>query len=164
MTAEPAELCRCLTHGVYVVGVSAEGRDNAFTAAWVMQASFRPLLLALSISPEHRSHAMLLRSRAFSVNVLAADRLDLAEHFGRPGMDDRLAGMKVQRAYTGAPILADALAWFDCEFSHECQAGDHALVIGRVADGAVVEPGAAPMNYRAAGDMDGSRKLYPDKL
>jgi len=31
-----------LTHGVYVIGVSAIGRKNAFTAAWVMQSSFDP--------------------------------------------------------------------------------------------------------------------------
>jgi flavin reductase (DIM6/NTAB) family NADH-FMN oxidoreductase RutF len=40
-----------LTQGVYVVGVAHEEARNAFTAAWVMQVSFDPLLLALSVNP-----------------------------------------------------------------------------------------------------------------
>ncbi|MGH2567380.1 MAG: flavin reductase family protein, partial [Bacteroidota bacterium] len=58
MKKDLAFLFRQLTHGVYVVGVTHKKKDNAFTAAWVMQVSFKPLLLALSIHPDHSSYAM----------------------------------------------------------------------------------------------------------
>jgi flavin reductase (DIM6/NTAB) family NADH-FMN oxidoreductase RutF len=48
---EFAALFHQLTLGVYVVGVADAGRRDGFTAAWVMQVSFDPLLLALSINP-----------------------------------------------------------------------------------------------------------------
>jgi len=50
MSVSLAPLFASLTHGVYVIGVAAEGRENAFTAAWVMQASFQPPMLALGIT------------------------------------------------------------------------------------------------------------------
>jgi flavin reductase (DIM6/NTAB) family NADH-FMN oxidoreductase RutF len=69
--------------GVYVVGVAHGEVRNAFTAAWVMQVSFDPLLLALGINPHHSSYRLLNEGRAFSVNVLKKGQLDLAEHFGQ---------------------------------------------------------------------------------
>ena len=73
-----------LTQGVYVVGVAHGETRNAFTAAWVMQVSYDPLLLALSINPNHSSYRLLKEGRSFSVNVLKKGQLDLADHYGRP--------------------------------------------------------------------------------
>jgi len=92
MTGSIAALFQRLTQGVYVVGVAKDEARNAFTAAWVMQVSFDPLLLALSINPHHASYALLKESRAFSVNVLKKGQLDLAEHYGQPARADKLAG------------------------------------------------------------------------
>jgi flavin reductase (DIM6/NTAB) family NADH-FMN oxidoreductase RutF len=54
MSGSVAALFHRLTQGVYVVGVAHGEVRNAFIAAWVMQASFDPLLLALSVNPHHR--------------------------------------------------------------------------------------------------------------
>src|SRR5680860_945730 len=70
MSGSIAALFQRLTQGVYVVGVAHGEVRNAFTAAWVMQVSFDPLLLALSINPHHSSYGLLKEGRAFSVNVL----------------------------------------------------------------------------------------------
>ena len=61
-----------------MVGVAHGDVRNAFTAAWVMQVSFDPLLLALSINPHHASSGLLKESRAFSVNVLKKGQLEVA--------------------------------------------------------------------------------------
>ena len=53
MSRSVAALFKRLTQGVYVVGVAHGEERNAFTASWVMQVSFDPLLLALSINPHH---------------------------------------------------------------------------------------------------------------
>ena len=73
MSLEIAELFRRLTHGVYVIGVASGERRNAFTAAWVMQVSFKPLMVAVSVNPGHSSYGLLKESGSFSVNVLARD-------------------------------------------------------------------------------------------
>ena len=163
---EVAALFHRLSYGVYVVGVADGTRRNAFTAAWVMQISFDPLLLALSINREHASYPLLQAGGGFTVNVLKQGQQDLARRFGtRSGKDeDKLAGIRWRPGRTGAPLLEDALAYFDCELSGGMAAGDHELVLGRVTDGKVLDRNAAPLTYSDTGDMDGSGALYPNKL
>ena len=55
MKEDIALLFRKLTHGVYSIGVADNGQYNAFTAAWVMHVSFNPLVLAISVNPNHSS-------------------------------------------------------------------------------------------------------------
>jgi flavin reductase (DIM6/NTAB) family NADH-FMN oxidoreductase RutF len=74
-----------------VIGVANGEERNAFTAAWVMQVSFDPLLLALSINPQHSSYRLLKEGGTFSVNVPKHGQLDLAARFGDPARDDALS-------------------------------------------------------------------------
>ena len=161
-----AALFHKLTLGVYVIGVANAERCDGFTAAWVMQASFEPLLLALSINPNNASYPVLHAGGAFTVNVLERGQLELARRFGtQSGRDhDKLAGLKWWPGHHGAPILEEALAYFDCELSASLPAGDHELVLGRVIDGRILAPGAAPLDYAETGDMDGSSAFYPEKF
>ncbi|WP_022947968.1 flavin reductase family protein [Methylohalobius crimeensis] len=159
----PSELLKTLTAGVYVVGVAAGEHRNAFTAAWVMQVSFDPLLVALSIHPRHRSYALLQSGGGFTVNLLASDQLDLARHFGQAATSDKLAGIEWRPGTIGAPILTESLAYLDCIVRDEYPAGDHRLVLGEVTGGEIQRPGE-PMNYRDTGDMDGASRLYPEKF
>jgi flavin reductase (DIM6/NTAB) family NADH-FMN oxidoreductase RutF len=163
---EIAALFRRLTLGVYVVGVADGDERDAFTAAWVMQVSFAPLLLALSINPEHASYPLLQAGGGFTVNVLKQGQQDLARRFGtRSGRDEnKLAGIRWRPGRTGAPILEEGLAYFDCELSGEMGAGDHDLTLGRVVGGRLLDPDAAPLVYGDTGDMDGSSVLYPRKF
>ena len=161
--SEIAALFHRLSYGVYVVGVAAGDRRDGFTAAWVMQASFDPLLLALSINSSNASYELLHTGGGFTVNVLKQGQLELARCFGtRSGRnEDKLAGIRWRPGRTGAPILDQALAYFDCELAGRHRAGDHELVLGRVADGKILDPGATPLTYADTGDMDGSADLYP---
>lgn len=163
MSESPAALFRCLTNGVYVVGVAHGGRASAFTAAWLTQVSFDPLLLALSISPEHASYPLLRQGKAFTVNVLHQGQVDLARHFGcRSARDgDKLVGIRSRAGRFGAPILLDAAAYLECRVTGRMAAGDHELVIGKVVAGEVLAPGAEPLRYGDTGDLDGSAALYP---
>lgn len=161
-----SELFHRLTLGVYVVGVAEGEQRDAFTAAWIMQTSFDPLLLALSINPENASFPLLHRGRGFAVSVLKQGQLELARRFGtRSGRDeDKLAGIRWRPGRNGFPILADALAWFDCEVIGQLRAGDHELVLGRVVDGGILDRDATPLVYADTGAMDGSSALYPPRF
>lgn len=164
--SEIADLFHLLTFGVYVIGVADGERRDAFTASWVIQASFEPLLLAVSVNPGNASHPILRSGRGFTVNVLRKGQLALARGFGtRSGRDfDKLAGVRWHAGRLGAPILDDALAYFECEMGATLPAGDHELVLGRVIDGEILAPGAAPMTYAETGELDGSRDLYPRRF
>ncbi|CAI8883596.1 Flavin reductase (DIM6/NTAB) family NADH-FMN oxidoreductase RutF [Methylocaldum szegediense] len=164
MSQAMADLFKRITCGVYVVGVAAGDRHNAFTAAWVMPVSFDPLLLALSINPRHSSYELLKRGGSFSVNVLSREQMDLAGHFGKPADADKLASVKWRKGRRGTPLLTEALAWFECDLIEDHPAGDHVLVLGRVIDGSLLKPDAEPLTYRETGDMDGAAAIFPDRF
>jgi flavin reductase (DIM6/NTAB) family NADH-FMN oxidoreductase RutF len=67
-----------------------------------MQVSFDPLLLALSINRYHSSYELLKQGRAFSVNVLKKDQLELAAHFGRPAGPKKVGHRMDDAPYRGA--------------------------------------------------------------
>jgi flavin reductase (DIM6/NTAB) family NADH-FMN oxidoreductase RutF len=162
MSGSVAALFQRLTQGVYLVGVAHAERRNVFTAAWVMQVSFGPMLLALSINPRNSSYALLQEGHAFAVNVLKTSQLDLAEQYGRPGHADTLRSAEWTTSGLGLPLLREALAWFECEIVGEYPAGDHALVVGKVIDGKLLDSEAEPLSYRQTGAMDGASALFPD--
>jgi flavin reductase (DIM6/NTAB) family NADH-FMN oxidoreductase RutF len=161
-----AELFHRLTLGVYVIGAAHEERRDAFTAAWVMQASFDPLSLALSVNPLNASYSLIHGSGVFTVNVLKQGQLELARRFGTQSGKERgkLEGVRWKPGPSGAPILDDALAYFGCQLTGSINAGDHEIVIGRVLEGRILDPNATPMSYEETGDMDGSSALYPARF
>jgi flavin reductase (DIM6/NTAB) family NADH-FMN oxidoreductase RutF len=162
MSESIAALFKTLTQGVYLIGVAHGEERNAFTAAWVMQVSFDPVLLALSINPLHSSYRLLKEGGAFSVNVLKEGQLDLAARFGDPAREDALSETGWTTGRLGLPVLRDGLAFFECRFLHECPAGDHVLAVGKVVNGKLLDSRAKPLSYRDTGDLDGASALFPD--
>jgi len=139
---DPRHLRRCLGRfatGVTVVSYrSGEGMRgvtvNSFTSV-----SLDPPLVLVSIARGAKA-AVALRGAPFTVNVLAADQLDLALTFaGRPvdGARVRWAGQ-----VGGVAHLRGAAAWFECEPWGAIDAGDHVLFLGDVVahDQRQVEP------------------------
>ena len=158
----PLELCRRLTTGVYVITASHRGASDGFTAAWVMQVSFDPLLVAVSVNPHNATWPLLRDGRRFVVSVLAAGQQEIARHFGTAsGRDqDKLAGVRMVSAGAGRAV-AGAAAWLECTVHDIADAGDHVLVLGHVIGGDVLDRGARPLRYDETGNMDGSAALYP---
>lgn len=163
MGDQPLEVFRRLTNGLYVVGAAHGGQRDAFTAGWITQVSFDPLLLVLSVNPTHASYPILIASGAFAVSILRQGQLELARHFGtQSGREvDKLAGQRWQSAPGGAPVLSDALGYLECRVAGRYPAGDHELVLGQVLGGRVLAPDASPMTYAETGNLDGSAALFP---
>lgn len=163
MIRTPLDVFRVLTTGVYVIGVAHARQTNAFTAAWLTQVAFDPLLVALSVNASSASYPLLEASGAFVVNVLQQHQLDLASRFGtRSGREEnKLEGVRWRAGQFGAPVLSEAAAFLECRVTNSVEAGDHIVVIAEVVDGAVLVEGAIPMRYDETGDMDGSSELYP---
>jgi len=166
VAAELAHLFRQLTVGVYVIGVVHGNRRDAFTAASVMQISYAPLLILVGVNPEHSAYRLMRGGSAFSVNVLKQEQIGVARHFGpHPGLPvDKLASQAWHPGRRGAPILDNALAFFECETVGEWPAGDHRIILGEAIDGGIVDSHASPLSYAATGDMDGSSALYPPEF
>jgi flavin reductase (DIM6/NTAB) family NADH-FMN oxidoreductase RutF len=159
MLANAATLFKKITHGVYVIGVGNGKEQNAFTAAWVMQASFSPPMLVISINPAHYSYRLLCESKVCTVNVLGQEQLAIAAHFGHSGVKEKMTRYTWQSGRTDAPILRDALVYFDCKLCHVTEAGDHKIAICEVTDANELNSGW-PLLYWQTDAMDNSEELY----
>lgn len=93
------------------------------------------------------------------MNVLSREQMHLAEHFGKSGLSDKMSRGTWAAALTGAPVLQESLAYFDCKVSHEISAGDHQIVVCEVQEARQLNAGVA-MCYSDTGNMDNSSDLY----
>lgn len=131
---------RKIPHGVYIIGVRQGDQLNAFTATWLTQVSFTPPLVALGVKKDSHSYAMITHGRVFSVNLLGKQQKSVAEHFVKPASvgGEKLKDVPHRPGKTGAPILTEAIAYFECEVREIANdGGDHALVIGEVVEAGV---------------------------
>ena len=131
---------RKIPHGLYIIGVRHDGQINAFTGSWLTQVSFTPPLVAMGVRRDSHSFEMIKQGRVFVVNVLGKDQKAVAEHFVKPAsvIGEKLQTVKHRPGKTGAPVLEQAIAFFECEVREIAnEAGDHAVVIGEVVEAGV---------------------------
>ena len=147
-----------LTLPVTVVTVGRGGAENALTVSWVCPASFDPPRIVFAADSHHYSVDFLKSTKNFAVNVLREGQQRFAGHFARQSMmhEDKLQAVPHREATTGAAILSDSLAYFDCEVVELHEVGDHIVVIGDVVDAGVLNEGqplttaAGPRYQKAA--------------
>ena len=134
-----------LPTGLYVLGTRDGPGRNLMTVSWVTQVAVAPKLVAVSVEAGARSHALLVGGRVFALSVLARGDRALVRHFAKPVGEDEIAvdavsgvgtmrGQPVRAGTTGAPVLAVAVAWLDCEVRHTVALGSHTLFVGEVVD------------------------------
>lgn len=140
---------RSLAGGVSVI-TAGRGNDlSGMTVTSVSSLSVEPATLIVSINRKASSWPLLQRHGVFGVNILSSDHIDIAERFsGIGGLKgaERFAGAEWISLVSGVPLLAGALAAFDCEVEHVVERHSHAIVIGRVLD-LRVSPGKPALTY-----------------
>ena len=131
-----------IPYGVSVVTMGRGGAqvENGLTISWLSQVSFEPPLLMVAVDKLHYSLDLLRSTKNFCVNLLGEEQQALAARFARHATagEDKLDDVAQRPADSGAAILTDAIAYFDCEVTSMVEAGDHMVVIGRVEDAAVL--------------------------
>jgi flavin reductase (DIM6/NTAB) family NADH-FMN oxidoreductase RutF len=125
-----------LPSGLYVLGSRGARGRNLMTLNWATQVSMDPKLLAVSVETGAVSHGLLQDGRVFSLNILPREQRAIVRKFVKPlddaGDPDQLAGFALRPSGTGAPILAAAAAWLECELRLELACGSHTLFVGEI--------------------------------
>lgn len=157
-TPSPASLAfrsamRKLAGAVSVLTVGQGEARTGLTATSVSSLSVEPPTLLICVNRAASSLAPLLAERSFAINVLRPHHEPVADRFaGKGGLKGpaRYDGADWTRLATGAPVLADALAAFDCELEEAIERHSHVIVIGRVVASRITE-NADPLLYWAGG-------------
>jgi flavin reductase (DIM6/NTAB) family NADH-FMN oxidoreductase RutF len=130
---------RALTGGVTVIGAyGPDGAPMAMTATAVTSLTAEPPSLLICVNRSASIAPALVLHARFSVNVLAADQVDIAKAFG--GQLDvrgtaRFSYGNWRRVDdTEVPLLIGSRVSFECEVSHVHEWATHHIVIGSVLD------------------------------
>lgn len=119
---------------VCVITTQHEGKNYGLTATAMSSVCADPPRLLVCINKSGTSHEMVLASGKFCVNVLDEHQEKIGKAFaGMLGKDfDRFSVGEWQELATGAPVLKDASAVFDCEVKQVLDQFTHSIIIGEV--------------------------------
>jgi len=123
-----------LATGVTVVTAHREGEIYSMTANAVTSLSLHPPLILVAVDKTAAMHASLTTCRHFAVNILSDAQEHLSRRFAMRGPKD-VSDLTWTKAISGAPVLADALAWVDCRLTEVLPGGDHNIFIGEILAG-----------------------------
>jgi flavin reductase (DIM6/NTAB) family NADH-FMN oxidoreductase RutF len=139
--------------GVSILTARYDLESAAMMASWVMQAGFEPPALVIALAKGRPIENLIRQSHRLAISIIPEDDKSLMKHFVRikPG-EDPFAGVNIQPAPSGVPILADALGWLDCQLidTHDF-GGDHELFIAKVTAGQMLREGTAFAHQRGNG-------------
>jgi 3-hydroxy-9,10-secoandrosta-1,3,5(10)-triene-9,17-dione monooxygenase reductase component len=133
--------------GITIITAVDDGEPVGLTCQSFTSISLEPPLVGFVPSKTSTSWPRIQRGGVFCVNVLGEDQEDLCRVFATPGAD-KFRGVGWRPSGLGAPIIEDTLAWVDCRIVAEHDAGDHSIVLGRVADLAAAPKGKPLLFYR----------------
>ena len=145
---------RAINYGLYVLTAIDGDQVGAAGVNWLTQASFDPPLIVAAVKGDSDSHAIIERTRAFAVNVLGEDQLDVGKAFFRTTAveGDTLNGYRFELGpETGAPLLVDLPYWFEARVTDTVARGDHTVFVAEVVNAGVRDDSVTPLLLRATG-------------
>lgn len=146
---DPSTLRRAMGNfatGVTVVTtVAPDGTPAGLTANSFTSVSLDPPLVLFCLDNRSSNLETFRRGSPFAINVLHIGQQPMSDRFmSKSG--DRWKSTAWETWDTGAPILQDAMACFECD-PYDClAAGDHHIVIGKVRR-VWFDPGRDPLLY-----------------
>lgn len=130
--------------GVTVAGTRLGDDTWGMTANAVSSLSLDPPLVLLCVARESQSRDKYAEAGCFALSILGAQHEEISNRFAFKGPKD-FSGLDTITAETGAPIIADALAWVDCRVSEILAGGDHDIFVGEIVAGETQE--GSPLLY-----------------
>ncbi|MBS1678889.1 MAG: flavin reductase family protein [Actinobacteria bacterium] len=116
---------------VAVTAFDPTGEPLGMACNSVSSVSIEPPLVLFCPARTSTTWPGLRDAGRLCLNVLAEDHADVSRQFARRGAD-RFADLSWHPRPAG-PAIDDAVAWIECEIEDEHPAGDHTIVVARVA-------------------------------
>lgn len=122
----------CFPTGVAVVtAVTPHGDLHGVTVNSFNSVSLDPPLVLFSLSRHLNSLPAIESATAFAINFLCDHQAHLSSRFAA-ALTDKWTGIDYRVGFTGAPVLAEALAVVECRPYAQYDGGDHVIFVLRV--------------------------------
>jgi flavin reductase (DIM6/NTAB) family NADH-FMN oxidoreductase RutF len=120
--------------GVTVVTTSNQGVVSGLTVNAFCSVSLNPPLVLVCVDIHSSALAQIRESGIFAVNMLTEQQEELSRCFATQSDErfERFCHTSYHTVATGAPVLADVLAFIDARVVAEYPGGDHSIFLGQV--------------------------------
>jgi flavin reductase (DIM6/NTAB) family NADH-FMN oxidoreductase RutF len=113
------------------------GRDNIITVSWAGVASTKPPMVTVSLRKSRHSHAVMVATKEFVVNIPTSKHVDEVEMCGtRSGKEiDKFAASgftKEDASIVAAPLIAQCPINLECRVRQVVPLGSHDLFVAEV--------------------------------
>lgn len=144
---------RLYNRPLWVITAAHAGQRAGLAATWVSPVSLdanQPLFL-ISLAVSHRTTELVEQSRGAVLHLLTTNQGEMAWRFGSASSRsaDKFAGLSTTTGVSGAPVLNDALAWFDCRVLDQHSTGDRSFYWLSVACASPPTTGRTPLFEQA---------------
>lgn len=124
----------------WVVGTYGDnGEPDISTAGWAGICSGNPASLMVAFQKIRYTYANILRRRAFTVNIMAADQVVAVDYVGIAGGRDTdkfadTGWTPIKSELVDAPYVREAPLVIECSLLHSLDIGMHTLFVGKIED------------------------------
>jgi flavin reductase (DIM6/NTAB) family NADH-FMN oxidoreductase RutF len=125
---------KSINYGVYVLTSHSGDEFAGATVTWVSQASLNPPQIMVGLRKGSKTELMVSKEKTFALNILGESQKYIAKTFLKHATvaGDEINGYSFRTEKTGAPILAAAVAFIECQIAHTVSGTDHDVVIANV--------------------------------
>ena len=122
---------------VMVSVTDGDGHDNIITVAWAGTVCTNPAMLSISVRKERHSHAMLVKTGEFVVNLTTEALAFATDYCGvRSGRDvDKFTEMKLTKekaVHVAAPMIGESPVNIECRVVERKELGSHDMFIAEI--------------------------------
>ena len=122
--------------GLYLVGSRSGEERNLMTLNWATQVSDEPKLLGIGVEQSAVTHRLIADGGVFTLATIDRDDRAIVRKFTKPVAIDAAAmtanGFAFHDAPSGALVLDQAPAWFDCAVRQAVDLGTHTFFVGEI--------------------------------
>jgi flavin reductase (DIM6/NTAB) family NADH-FMN oxidoreductase RutF len=150
ITFDTAKFRQVLGHfptGVTVITAMSDGQPAGFAVGSFASLSLEPAQVLFCAGKQSSTWPKIRAAGKFCANVLADDQEAVCRVFASKA-EDKFAEIGWRHSGNGSPLIADALAYIDCEIANMIESGDHFVVIGKVTDLDVQHEGSPLIFFR----------------
>jgi flavin reductase (DIM6/NTAB) family NADH-FMN oxidoreductase RutF len=134
--------------GVTAVCGMHDGVPRGLAASSFTPVSLDPCLVSVCVAHTSTTWPLLSSLPALGVSVLAENHADVCRALSAKGAD-RFGGAEWDVSPAGAVLLRGSGLWLECTIERQLEAGDHMIVLLRVA-ALMTRPGTAPLVFHGS--------------
>ncbi|GAB7534613.1 flavin reductase family protein [Burkholderia sp. 3C] len=121
------------TSSISAITTAEHGVPGGVLATSVCSLSADPPTILVCINKSASVHDVIVRSKAFAVNLLSDRQVDVAARFNKEKGAARFDTARWTTGATGSPVLIDSLVTLDCRLIATHHGYSHTILIGEIA-------------------------------